>query len=261
MRVPAGLAVTESLPDGFRLAIPEDWHQGRTAYGGLSTALALTAAVKAGGVGLPPLRSATVNFVGPLYGQVEVRARVLRRGKNATWISAELLREGECSLQAGFVFMGPIATTLHFNDRPVPAGLIAVDEATPRGPHPLMPVFLRNYFDFRFALPRSDAKQPETCAWVRLKDRTGLDAMSEILLIADALPAGVMPLVSPGTPISSMTWQVNLLTAAPRTQDGWWLLRSRGDYAENGCSSQIMDIWNTAGEPIASGMQAVALFG
>ena len=118
MRVPAGLAVTESLPDGFRLAIPEDWHQGRTAYGGLSTALALTAAVKAGGDGLPPLRSAMVSFVGPLFGPVEVGARVLRRGKNATWISGEVLREGECGLQAGFVFMGPVTTSLHGRCQP-----------------------------------------------------------------------------------------------------------------------------------------------
>lgn len=261
MILPVGLTQDEDLPDGFRIAIPEDWHQGRTAYGGLSSALALTAAMRAGGADMPPLRSAMVSFVGPLYGPVEVRARVLRRGKNATWVSAEVQRTSECGLQASFVFMGPVASSLHFNDRPVPTGLIALDEAKVRGPHPLMPVFLRNYFEFRFALPHGPEKQPETCAWVRLKDRTGLDAMIELLLVADALPSGVMPLLSPGTPVSSMTWQINLLTAAPATKDGWWLLRSRSDYAENGCSSQTMDIWNAAGEPIASGMQAVALFG
>ncbi len=217
--------------------------------------------MQAGGAGLPPLRSAAVSFVGPLYGQVEVQARVLRRGKNATWISGEVWREGECGLQAGFVFMGPVAGSLRLNDRPVPAGLIPVEQARSRTSHPLMPVFLRNYFEFRFALPKSEAALPEVCAWVRLKDRAGLDAMSELLLIADALPPGVMPLVQPGSPVSSMTWQINLLTAAPATQDGWWLLRSRGDYAENGCSSQIMDVWNADGEPVASGMQSIAVFG
>ena len=120
----AGLAVTESLPDGFRLAIPEDWHQGRTAYGGLSTA--------------PARQERDQDFR---------RSAARRRVRPAGWLRLH----------------GPgddIATW------PVPAGLIALDEATPRGPHPLMPVFLRNYFDFRFTLPRSEEKQPETCAWV-----------------------------------------------------------------------------------------------
>jgi hypothetical protein len=57
-----------------------------------------------------------------------------------------------------------------------------------------------------------------------------------------------------------MQWQVNLLTPAPTT-DTWWLLRSSGDYAEAGCSSQEMGIWNTRGKPVLAGMQSVALFG
>ncbi len=261
MILPAGLTITESRPDGFRIAIPEEWHQGRTAYGGLSSTLALAAARTVAGEGLPPLRSAAVSFVGPLYGEVEARGRLLRQGKNATWASAEVTRDGECGLLASFAFMGPVASTLHLNERALPAGLVPVAEARPRPFHPLMPVFLREYFETRFALPPAASRQPEICAWFRLKDRTGLDPMSELLLVADALPPGVMPLLNPGTPLSSMTWQVNLLTAAPATQDGWWLLRSRGEYAENGCSSQTMDVWNVMGEPVATGMQAIAVFG
>jgi len=58
-----------------------------------------------------------------------------------------------------------------------------------------------------------------------------------------------------------MTWLCNLLTPEPKTQDGWWLLRSTGDYSEKGCSSQRMAIWNTQGMPMAVGMQSVAVFG
>ena len=58
-----------------------------------------------------------------------------------------------------------------------------------------------------------------------------------------------------------MHWQINLLTPAPFTRDGWYLLRSVGDYAEQGCSSQRMAIWNTDGAPVLAGMQSVALFG
>lgn len=239
--------------------VPEDWHQGRTAYGGFSTALALATAMEAG-ESLPPLRSAQVSMIAPVFGEVEVRARQVRRGRNATWVTAEILREGDVTFTASFVFMGPVESAIHVNDRPVPAGLIPVEQAkgfvNDRGPS-----FLRHNFDVRFALPRGEDKRPEMCWWVRARDRAALDPMVELVLCADALPPGVMSLLTPATPVSTMQWQVNLLTPAPATCDGWWLLRSAGDYAEAGCSSQRMAIWNADGTPMLVGMQSVALFG
>lgn len=260
MGLPAILAASEPIEDGFRAVIPEDWHQGRTAYGGFSAALALSAAMRAG-QGLPPLRSAQISFIGPLFGEVEAHARPLRSGKNATWVSAEIVRDGQAGLSASFVFMGPVESELHLNDQRAPDDLIPVDEARPLEFREHSPTFLRRHFDVRFALPRSGEKRPELSWWVKLKDRDGLDPMRELLLIADALPPGVMPLLRPQVPVSSMTWLCNLLTPEPKTQDGWWLLRSTGDYSEKGCSSQRMAIWNTQGMPMAVGMQSVAVFG
>jgi acyl-CoA thioesterase len=254
------LAAANPHEDGIRLSVPPSWHQGRTAYGGFSAALALEAARQVGG-DMPPLRSASVSFVGPLYGDVDYAARVLRRGKNATWISVEARRGEEVGLVASFVFMGPVKSAVHLNDRPPPDGLVPVNHAKILAPHPLMPMFLRERFEVRFALPRSPEPKAEVCWWVKLKDEPGLDPMQTLLLVADCLPPGVMPLLSASAPASSMIWQVNLLMPAPRTRDGWWLLRSTGDYAENGCSSQRMDVWNADGEPVMAGVQSVAIFG
>ena len=99
------------------------------------------------------------------------------------------------------------------------------------------------------------------CWWVRAGEREGLDPQVEALLVGDGLPPGVMPLLAPGVPVSTMQWQCNLLTPAPSTKDGWWLLRSRGDYAEKGSASQRMDMWNAGGDPVMASMQSVALFG
>ena len=259
MSFPELLAGAEARDLGFVVNIPEDWHQGRTVYGGFSSALALSAALQIGGE-LPPLRSAQLSMIAPLFGEVEARARVLRRGRNATWMAAEILRDGEVGFTASFVFMGPVESNLHLNDRPAPADVIPIEDARPfvneRGP-----AFLRNHFDVRFALPRGEEKRPEMCWWVRARDHETLHPMTNLLLCADGLPPGVMSLLTPATPVSTMHWQVNLLTPAPATQDGWWLLRSTGDYAEKGCSSQRMAIWNADGEPMAAGMQSIALFG
>lgn len=257
MILPEIIAAGVFKSDCCRYVIPAEWMQGRTSYGGLSSALAVETARRLHPA-LPPLRSAAVSFIGPLAGEVTVTARELRKGRNATWIATEVSTEAGVGLTASFVFMGPVESALHLNEAPPPAGWLAPEDALPLPPR-TGPGFIGN-FEVRFGLPRSDAPLPELCWWVRLRDRTGLDPMVEVMAIADALPPGVMPLLRAG-PVSSMTWLVNLLTPLPTTRDGWWLVRSAGNYAENGCSSQDMGVWNAAGQPIAMGMQSIALFG
>ena len=258
MSFPAILAAARPTADGLVATIPAEWMQGRTSYGGLSAALALEAARKLAD-DLPPLRSATVNFVGPLAGEVSVRARILRRGRNATWIGTEVESEAGVGLTATFVFMGPVESSLHLHEVPPPAGWIAPDEAKPL-PEYMGPGFIAN-FDRRFALPRQTEPLPEIAWWIRLRDRTGLDPMVALMMCADGLPPAVIPLLGTRVAISSMTWILNLLTPAPVSRDGWWLIRAAGNYAENGCSSQDMGIWNADGEAITAGMQSIALFG
>lgn len=258
MSLPATLAAARPIDGGFAATVPADWMQGRTAYGGFSAALALVAAQRLVD-GLPPLRSATVNFIGPLSGEVEVRARLLRQGRNATWIDAEVKSEAGIGLTATFVFMGAVeASTLHLHDVPMPAHVIPLEQSVPL-PERAGPSFAPN-FDRHFALPQTDQKVPEICWWERVKDTDGLDPMVALVLLADALPPGVLPLTGPA-PISSMTWLINMLTPDPTTDDGWFLLRAAGNYAEKGCSSQDMAIWNKAGQAVAVGMQSIAVFG
>ena len=255
------LASARPLEGGFRLSIPESWHQGRTAYGGLTAALALHAARLAGGEGLPPLRSAQVSFVGPVYGEIEGRARVLRRGRNAVWIAAELLRDGEVGTAATFVFMNPVENQLKLNYRVEIPGLVPVDEAPEREPPP-GPARLLQHMDVRFALPRGGDPKPEICWWLRAKEREGLDLAMQLLLCADAPPPGVFAVLPrPVPPISSMTWLLNLLTPTIETRDGWWLMRVTGETSDQGCSSDRTEIWNADGEAVALAMQSVAIFG
>ncbi len=249
----------ERLTEGLAVNVPESWHQGRTAYGGFSSALALVAARKVVGE-LPPLRSAQFAMMAPLHGRIEATARVERQGRNATWVSAQIKGEKGQGFTASFVFMRPVESALEIDDRPLPDDVQPPETAaalsTERGA-----TFLRHNFDVRFALPRSAERKPEMCWWLRLREREELDPMVELLLCADGLPPGVMPLLQPSIPVSTMHWQVNLLTAEPRTQDGWWLLRSTGDFARQGCSSQRMGLWNASGTPMLAGMQSIALFG
>lgn len=249
------------LDDGLTLVVPETWHQGRTAYGGFSSALALAAAQRVGGESLPPLRSAQLAMLAPVAGAVEVTARVERQGRNATWISAAIHGDKGLAFTGSFVFMGAVESALHINERPGPERLVRPGDAREVSYSRHTPAFLANNFECRHALPPSEHPRAELCRWVRLVEGAGLDPMVEMLLVGDALPPGVMPRIHAAVPISTMHWQANLLTPVPASEDGWWLLRSVGDYAEQGCSSQRMAIWNTRGEPVMAGMQSIALFG
>jgi acyl-CoA thioesterase len=240
---------------GFIATIPATWLQGRTAYGGLSSALALHAA-QACEPDLPPLRSAQVSFIGPLSGYVTVTATKLRRGRNAAFIQSDIVSEAGLGYRANFVFMSDQPSRIDLdgrlhNDCPPPAP----DAELYTGP----PEFFTsnfNFYDYKEGL--GDA---EWLRWGRLRERDGLDPMVELMAIADALPPAALKLLGKQpAPISSLTWIVNLLAATPRTTDGWWLLSAKSDYARNGCSSQTMTVWNADGEPMAQGMQSVAIF-
>ncbi|MEG3088729.1 thioesterase family protein [Sphingomonas sp. PB4P5] len=249
------LAAASVTDTGFTATITPNWLQGRTAYGGLSSALALHAA-QACEPDLPPLRSAQVAFIGPLSGPVTVTATKLRRGRNAAFIQSDIVSDAGLGYRATFVFMSDQLSRIDLDGRlqsdhrpPAP------DAELYTGP----PEFFTgnfNFFDYKDGL--GDA---EWLRWGRLRERDGLDPMVEVMALADALPPAAFKLLGKQpAPLSSLTWIVNLLTPTPRTTDGWWLLSAKSDYAKNGCSSQTMMLWNADGTPIAQGMQSVAIF-
>lgn len=241
---------------GLRVAIPGDWMQGRTAFGGLSAALALQAAIELE-ADLPPLRSAQVAFIGPLAGEVRISATRLRRGRNAAFIQADLESDAGIGLRATFVFMAQLGSA------------IAHDEASHerlRPPEPGAELYTgpENFFtgNFNFFDPGLELRPAEWRRWARLRAREGLHPFVELMAIGDALPPAAFRLASERqTPLSSLNWQINFLTDAPATREGWWLLSARADMARHGYSSQRMALWNADGEPIAEAMQGVAIFG
>ena len=242
---------------GWRGAIPDEWLQGRTAYGGLSAAIALHCAMRSD-TDLPPLRSAQVSFIGPLAGPITVTAHRLRRGKNAAFVQADVESEAGLGLRCTFVFMRGIESEVDFQTTTVPDfPRPGPDDTTFKG-NPHVP-FTRK-FEFLDRRGGPDLLPAEWLRWTRLNDRDGIDPMVELMAIGDCLPPAALRLLGRNVPMSSLTWILNVLGPNPGTEDGWWLLRSNADYARAGSSSQQMGIWNSAGEMVAEQMQSVALF-
>lgn len=251
------LAAAETGNDTLTAALPETWMQGRTAYGGLSTAIALDAAMRSQ-ADLPPLRSAQIAFVGPLAGEVTVETRLLRRGRTAAYIEANVFSEGRLGLKALFVFMTALDSAIEYADTARP-DVPDPDDAAPAMANP-DPTFFTNNLEYRHALPIEERHTPDFMRWVRLRAREGLDPMVELMAIGDALPPAAMALFEKPGPVSSMTWMLNILSAEPVTRDGWWLSRSTAGLARDGSSSQTMQMWNADRQPVVAGMQSVAIF-
>ena len=61
-----------------------------------------------------------------------------------------------------------------------------------------------------------------------------------------------------------MTWLINLLTPLPETDDGWYLLQAKGNYAREGLLQPghgDLEHSYPPCEAVAVGMQSIAIFG
>ena len=256
------LTACEPVPAGFRLDVPDSWKQGRTVYGGLSAALCLEAA-RALAVDRP-LRSAQISFVGPSEGVVTVKAEKLREGRTACAVRARLSSSAGHGVETVFTFAGQRDSALSLDAPRMPEQASAPDASKeilqfPNG----APVFTRN-FDFVWAgggIPFMSMDKPVVRMWVRHRDEASRDHPIALMTLADALAPALTPLLDKPTPLSSMTWMMDVLTDAPQTRDGWWLLECRADHVRGGFSTQDMTIWNTDGACIVKGRQMVTVFG
>ncbi len=256
MNLAALLRQFDGANSPYSITIPPSWHQGRTAYGGLSSALAYMAAVRAAEA-LPPLQSAQIAFAGPLAGKVEVSASVLRRGRNTAFVKSEINSGGETGLSCTFIFMNRRESHLDHlgliapNFPPIP------ESADIRSGPPEFFTGHLQYPDKRLEMGMATSRLAN---WHRVSQREGLDPVAELLCIGDALPPSAMGLMTEKGMVSSMNWQVNLLTGSPSTKNGWWFLESETHYAGSGASSQYMTVWNSDKQPVMTGMQSVAIF-
>jgi acyl-CoA thioesterase len=242
----------ERVDGEFLTRFDDNWLQGRTVYGGASAAIALVA-IKTEFSDLPPLRSMQIAFAGPLAHEVRASPRLLRRGKNSAFVSCDMIGSEGIGLRALFLFMAPRASTIAHTDLAAPPH--DGPDTAPIDPAKLAQGFLTN-FDLAVAGKRENG----FLRWARLRDRQGIDAETELVAIADALPPAAMALAASWGPVSTTTWQLNLVTDDPTTRDGWWLLGAETLHTRDGASSQTMTIWNRDGKAVATATQSVALF-
>lgn len=249
----------EPLGEGrFKLDGAAGWMQGRTMYGGTAAFIAYSAA-KLTFPDLPPLRAAQVGFVAPVGEHLEVSVTMLRQGRSVAQVETSLLCDGAVAQRTLWLFgagresNGTVAAAVLPN--------VIQPEDSPRlTANDMAPAFTAR-MDMRRADPPEGSPPGTIRRWVRLKDRSGLDPVGELVGIGDALPPGSARAMVRKGPISSITWALTILGEVPPTRDGWWLLETRSNHMANGFSSETLRLWNSEGVEVMYGLQSVAVFG
>ncbi len=248
--------------NGLSFPVPQNWMQGRTTFGGFSSALMLST-VHAHHKGLPPLRSALINFTAPIGAAPTISTEVLRQGRNVTIISARAEIEGQVAATATFSFGHAQDSHVAFDHPAKPApDPEACDPYFPPGlPRPPIP-FLENFDVNRVegSLPFSGAEHGYLRLWARHRDPRMWDRMEGLISVADLPPPAIYPTLKKPGPNSSMNWIFNVVSEDVHTRDGWWLLEHQLTAGRDGYSSQVMRVWNTDGDLIVDGMQSVIIF-
>lgn len=248
--------------NGLSYRIPPNWAQGRTAYGGFTAALLLHAAQKSVNE-LSPLRSAMINFTGPIAESPLLSCEVLRQGKNFTSVEARARIGNEVVAAASLVFGG-------LRNSEVSIACEAVPVTMPEQCHDLgvlmqqrFPIVFMKNFELRHiegGFPFTASSNGYMKVWARHRDEYLQQGVLGLLSIADILPPAISPMLSQPASMSSINWMCNVLTDHLETRDGWWVIETKVTAGQGGFSSQVMRVWNSENTLVLDAMQSVAIF-
>ncbi|MFP5307842.1 MAG: acyl-CoA thioesterase [Gammaproteobacteria bacterium] len=257
--------VLESLhaaDGGWQAKIPDDWLQGRTAFGGLQAALAVSA-LRRLLPGAPPLRVLQTTFIAPVpAGPVRMTARILRTGKSAV--------HGECRITDGEQTLC-LAVAVFGSARP---SSLRIAPARPDAPSAesvrampfvdgITPAFVR-HFDFhwvRGTVPFTGASEPRTSIHVRHHEPQALDER-HLIAFADTVPSPGISMLRAPAQASSLTWTLELVGhRCDFAPTAFWRMDTEVTAGGDGYYAQSALLWNPDGGLAALSRQSVVIFG
>jgi len=243
--------------------LPEDWLQGRTAFGGVSAALAVQAMRDVAGADRP-LRGLQTSFIGPVpAGTLRVEVRVVREGRAMRQVEAALkVGEDTACLLLGSFGLARDSVIPAFT--PAQPAALAVDAARAL-PYVagVSPAFTQ-HVEFRWAAgdpPFSGGTARDMRVHMRLRDEA-IDHELLCVLLGDAAPPVAFGHFDRPTMGSSVTWALELLPCSPApSPDAWWRHDTEMHAFSAGYSHERAALWTPQGELAAVGYQIVAVFG
>lgn len=234
------------------------WMQGRTAFGGITAALALAAARKSL-PDMPDLRSMQVTFMRPVLQELGFEVTLLRSGRTASFVQVDVISDEAVGARCLFTFGADRPSKIVHDYAPVPP-MPAPDTCTPLVRRSGAPSFFANFDAVIIEGDQlvSGSDRPELIVWSTLLETEGVSPEIALICNADSMPPAAMPCFTERAPVSTITWSLDVARIPEKTD--WVWTRTTSKQASDGYSVQDMELRDTDGSLLASAQQMVALF-
>ena len=249
--------------EGFTVELDDSWFQGRSPFGGLQAALAVTAMRQTIGNTLP-LRVLQVSFIAPIpVGRLRIEVRPLRQGRSVTHVEARLLVGDDTACLVVGIFGQSRESSLRL-ESPFPE-VPRTPEASTRLPYieGVTPAFTQ-HIEFSWAaggFPFSAAKKARTQIYLRMAEGRPVGE-AELIALADAIPSPGLSMLKKVSMASSLSWTLEFLTTEyERDPQQHWLFSAEVTDGADGYLYQTGTLWSPDRRPVVLSRQSVVVFG
>ncbi len=244
----------------WHMTMPDGWNQGRSVFGGLTTAAAA-------GLGLRVinperrLRTFQAQLLRPATpGPIQGTATITREGRNVTFLRASLTQNDKAVINLDMVFVKERDSTVHVEPEPVWEG--PDPETLPEMPYieGITPQ-MTQHIAFRWVTqnyPFMGQPQKRLAGYFKLRVPTGDE--EGIIGLLDAWPTPTLSMVRKPTPSSTVTWTAHLRQIPKDLSNGWCAFEYETVFAQNGFHTIIGRLHAPDGTLIASTEQLVGVF-
>lgn len=242
--------------------VPGSWTQGRTIYGGLSTALLVKVMAEQVDV-KKSLRALNVGFAAPSLADkpVKLETELLREGRNvAQWMGR--LKQGETTcVQTQAIFGAAIESDLSVDtfdapDLPAPEDSIFYPNKNSDG--------FSQYFELAQAkgdLPMSGGKSTSIGGWMRFRNAPDKMSIAHLIALIDVWPPASMTMVKSIKAGSTVNWSLQFPQPMPEIQaDEFVAYQVDIQHSQDGFSITHAKLWNQKKELLALSQQTVLVF-
>lgn len=250
--------------DSGGMTIPESWGQGRTAFGGLTAALAyrvLRTQVSEDRV----LRSLSVSFVAPVATDqpLSFETTCLRQGKHVTQAQASIVQGGQVgvTLLASFGVARESSTGVNNTEKPAvrmpdqPQFLPFIPNITPQFFQHVELALCSGSFPF------TGAKTAHHGGFMRFREPPATMTDAHVIALIDAWPPTLLQQLSKPAPASTLAWNLEFLHPhRPVLPQDWFAYQADTPQAGEGYGHTEASIWDAHGELIAISRQTVTVF-
>lgn len=247
-----------------QFSVPDDWMQGRTAYGGLVAAMVLKS-MRGHVVPERKVRSLFFSFVGPVNSDpFRIQTELLRSGKSVTTVESKLIQNDKICCTALGSFGGDRESKIEI--KPIERPELVDPSKALELPYieGLTPAFTR-HFDYRWAvgeLPFSGKGGEEIGGWINFREETICLTEEWLIALADAWPTPVLSQLTEPAAASTLTWALGFVHLNRQTcsENDWWAYHCMIDSAERGYAHERSALWDPEGKLALMSHQTTTVF-